>query len=510
MRIFNFFKKHSLFTLLAVITIFLRLTNLGYSDYQGDEIKALFLPEAGISIPDFLLDQRKGPMQFLITYLTRLADPNYSNELLNRLPFAIAGILAVLFFYKFIQNTFKNEKMAFFASFFMATCGFFLAFSRIVQYQSFVILFMVLSLYFLQRKDIFGGLLFWALSILSHYDGIFIAPLVFYFIYVWFKEYGKTKILTFVLSGLFATTLLASFYVPFAVTLTKATTDYWQGRISGDVSGKLSSSSHLFSVYQPIYVIHIYRALFILGFSFLALGILKKYSGKKTPKWVKNLSEITELPELFFVFIWFLVAFLFMEVFVYVPGTHIYTYLVPVFIIMAYGIHMAIQIIKKVLKSEIYVAVAVFAISAVFLFITLQSYAIFVENKSEYPWEDEKFLLWTLPKPSATYHLSLFGFPYYRNWEGIANFVRAKQAKAYSTNERVTISRYYLPIEKIGNKSTLYVYIRSPQSFEDKITYEIAAKIAQTQQPEYVFTKNGIEMVEIYTYPPEVPTTKTN
>jgi len=84
---------------LAFVTLWLRLVNLGYSNYQGDEIKALSLPTPGQNLVDFIFQQRKGPTQFIITYLIKLVNPTFTNEFLARLPFALAGILAVFFFF---------------------------------------------------------------------------------------------------------------------------------------------------------------------------------------------------------------------------------------------------------------------------------------------------------------------------------------------------------------------------------------------------------------------------
>ena len=61
--------KYITFSILTAVTIWLRLVNLGYSDYQGDEIKALFLPTVGQGLMKFIFAQRKGPIQFFITYL---------------------------------------------------------------------------------------------------------------------------------------------------------------------------------------------------------------------------------------------------------------------------------------------------------------------------------------------------------------------------------------------------------------------------------------------------------
>jgi hypothetical protein len=92
------YKLLPLFALL-IITIWLRIANLGYSDYQSDEIKALWRPASGQSGIDFLYMQMKGPTEFLVTYLFKFFDPTFSNEFLQRLPFALAGILSIYFFY---------------------------------------------------------------------------------------------------------------------------------------------------------------------------------------------------------------------------------------------------------------------------------------------------------------------------------------------------------------------------------------------------------------------------
>jgi len=73
---------------LILVTVWMRIANLGYSDYQGDEIKALATPLSGESLGEFLLEQRKGPVQFLVTYGIQLAHPSLSNQFLTRLPFA--------------------------------------------------------------------------------------------------------------------------------------------------------------------------------------------------------------------------------------------------------------------------------------------------------------------------------------------------------------------------------------------------------------------------------------
>lgn len=513
-------KKHYLLIVLLVLAIFLRLLNLGYSDFQGDEIKALFIPEPGQSISDFLLTQRKGPVQFLVTYLITFASPDYSSEFITRLPFALAGILAVFFFYKFLLLEF-DKKLAFFATFFLVTNGFFIAFSRIVQYQSFVIMFMIAALYFFSLasrskewavKGIYVGFILWALSILSHYDGVFIFPYVAYLLFRWSKKqvFDFSNVLEMfkfksifknfrhlLLSGLIFIFLLVLFYIPFVFNLDDATKNYWAGRLEG-TGDKLASSVYLFSVYQPIYVFEMYLVLFILGvFQFLKRFIGFELLMSVAKSRFKNIGTLLVLTfsdnfhKVVALNVWFLVAFLFFEGLVSIPGTHIYTYLLPMFIYLGFGVVMIDQLLQRLLK-HFGLVISTVGIAIVFAFIFFQSFAVFVDHTKEYPWRNEKFLLWTLPAPSPVYHLSMFGFPYYRHWEEIADFIlsdsgvvpcpRNKPLETcthgndkvtfYSTNERDSIARYHIPYSKETNKAGYYVYIRDPQSFSHELNQE--------------------------------------
>lgn len=520
------------FTFILLLTVTLRIINLGYSDYQGDEIKALFLPEPGQNVFEYLLTQRKGPLQFLVTYLLKLVDPTYSNEFLIRLPFALAGIFAVYFFYKFIRSEY-SERLAFYASFFFATNGFFIAFSRIVQYQSFVILFMTMSLYYFgiasknksyNFKGLYLGFLFWALSMLSHYDGIFIAPYVCYLLYRWaklqvfnFREvYGKftlTKPLKhLLLSGFIALLLVGIFYLPFVFNVDEGTKSYWLGRLEG-TGGKISSSRYLFSVYQPIYVVHIYLALFVFGFvesirRFIGVELIFSLFKARFRIWgtLALLLVKDYFQKLVALSLWFLLPFVFMEALVNIPGTHIYTYLVPIFVYLGFGILLIEKLASMLLRhiSYIFVYAGVFI---VFSFIFLQSYTVFVDHAVEYPWTSEKFFIWEFPKPTPIFHLSMFGFPYYRNWEEIGDFVeediayipcpahkdfnqcpfRVGKIKQYSTNERSSISRYHISFNKNTDLAGYYVHIKNPQSFTNEILSDKARYWADTYAPEKSF-----------------------
>ena len=88
-------------------------------------------------------------------------------------------------------------------------------------------------------------------------------------------------------------------------------------------------------------------------------------------------------------------------------------------ILMGYGIDRVFEIVKnKSLQITGYAALCVLT-----LFLFLQANAIFVDHTKEYPWEDKKFLIFTMTRPTPVFHLSMFGFPYNREWKQIAELL---------------------------------------------------------------------------------------
>jgi 4-amino-4-deoxy-L-arabinose transferase-like glycosyltransferase len=488
------------FVSILLVAAVLRFIDLGYSDYQGDETKAFYYPTQGQSFVQFLMEQRKGPLQFMVTAGTKFISQEYSNNFIARLPFALAGFFAVYFFYKFVKMHF-GRRAAFFSGFLFAVNGFLIAFSRIVQYQSLVIFFMVLALYLFSISSsnpkykfwgLFGALVSWALSILAHYDGIFIAPFMLFLLIRWFKAYyhenPKNTILTFIAAALLPIFLILAFYLPYFLSIASDTLKYWEGRISGSVSGKISSSKYLFRVYQPIYVIHIYAALSALGFVYILYRAIVE----------RRLSA-----DYVFLLLWVAAPLAFMEFFVSVPGTHIYTYLIPLTIVLSLGLILIQKIVYLIFKERFGAVIFQTCVTYVFLFMFAQMYAIYVDNYREYPWESEKFLFWELHQPTPTYHLSLFGFPYNRNWDGVKKYIESfPEITAYSGNERTALSRYYIKLQKDANIAGFYIYIRNPQTLTNDITHEKVLYWMNNHEPLYVYSKNGQDLTSIYLMPP--------
>lgn len=506
------YSKYIPLIFLICVTLWLRLANLGYSDYQGDEIKALYKPEAGQNMVEFFLDQRKGPTQFVVTYLLKFIDPLYTNQILMRLPFAIASILAIFFFYKFVKQHF-NEKIALYSSSLLSVNGIIVAFGRIVQYQSFVILFFILALYFFSLSltevkwriaGLYYGMAAWGLSMLSHYDGIFIAPFVLYVLWEWHKIFPSrkhtVKLMHIFLSGTIVLLILGMFYIPFIFTLSQDTLAYWQDRLSGG-EGKISSSIVTFKVYNPKLMFYVYSGL--IGIYFIKLFTI--LAAKKVV-FLQKFKEIYENEFLFkkslIVLVWALGPWIFLELLTSVPGTHIYTYIVPVTILVAFGIFSIEDMNKKIFNNKYGTLLNIVGLTTAFVFMFYLTHKVFVDHSAEYPWEEEKFLGWTLNKPNPIFHLSMFGFPYHRSWEEVGYFIQSTENNGwYSTNERSSIARHYVPFSKDTDTAGHYVYIANPQSFTDVPNEEKAVYWMENYTPVKVFYNNGKPWTKVYYMP---------
>ncbi len=504
----------ALFFVVAVC-IFLRLVSLGYSEYQGDETQALYLPKADQTMVQFLLSQKKGPVQYLITAAIKAVSGGYSNTFLTRLPFALAGVLAGMFFYLVVRNI-TDSTTALFSLAFYATNGMFVAFSRIVQYQTFVVLFITVSLYFAQLfyktsrfRYLYAAFGMWCLGLLTHSDAMFIAfPLLFIFI-AWANQRKlplSRCLKTFSPPLFFLIAVLLCFYIPLILNSSSGTQKYWLGRFSGNITSGVISSSYLFSVYQPIYGLQIYELLGIFGIIIWLLAIASKYpitsriviKNRSLSDYGKYFDQSS--PIIFMgVFLWFISSLVFMEVLTKFPGTHIWSYLLPLCVFMGYGLSRLYLVFTPKSLKLLYTIV----VFILFSFLCAQSFYIFVDHKKEYPWERKTVIFWELAKPRTDYQLSLFGFPYNRRWEDIADFVRRDGKSAYYwDNEKASLSRYYMPLERNNEKAGYYIRINRPQTFTGQILNNRGASWIVLNQPIKVFySKEGRQVASIYLVP---------
>lgn len=484
--------KYGLIAVVLVSGAILRLWNLGYSDYQGDEIKAMYRPDPGQGLWSFLLDQRKGPVQFVTTYLVHFFDSDYSSALLVRLPFALAGVISLWFFYRFVAMHF-DDRVALVATGLYATNGMIVALTRLAQYQAMMMLFTAMGLYFLSKALfeerwkwwglVLGGA-FWGVGVLAHFDGMLILPFVLYIALQYFLKY-KT-IWPVILSGVVFSVVVLSFYIPYGLALSHSTVNYWSSRFEGDPTER-QSSLYLFKTYNPLYTLQIYVVLAAVGLLCLALAFWKR----------RDLLRNT------FLLLWLAGVVIFFEVVMSEPGTHILNYQIPLTILMGFGVSAVLDRLGGVNALKV---VGSLGVATVFAFLVAQSYAVYVDHTREYPYQSERFLGQELPhvNPNAGYELRIFGFPYNRGWEDVMAYVQKDPKRhLYATNDKDTIAVFYMSPNEDASRDEIgyFVWVNDPQSFDTEKPDGRVAQWMAEHKPNLTVRRRGVVAAEVYKIP---------
>lgn len=171
----------------------LRLPWLGSAEFQGDEAYALLLARGVLhGQDDILLVHMKGPAEALLP-AGALVISGAISEWTARLPFAVAslGILigAWVLAGRLIGGR-AGDRAGAVAAVALAVDGILLAFGRIVQYQSIVVLMSITALWLCWRfyrgaaagPYLLSAAFCSAVGVLAHYDGAFVAPAMGYLV----------------------------------------------------------------------------------------------------------------------------------------------------------------------------------------------------------------------------------------------------------------------------------------------------------------------------------------
>jgi 4-amino-4-deoxy-L-arabinose transferase-like glycosyltransferase len=406
-----------IFTLILFSSV-LRFPQLGFSQFYGDETKTLYLDKT-VTAGDFLLSQRKGPMQFIVTWFMEKVTGTYS-EFWMRLPFAVAGVLSVLVLYLLTRKIF-GKRAAVISSLLYSVSGFSVAFSRTAQYQSFLILMGLLSIYFFiksftDKKYLLLSSFAFAISFLFHYDSIFyLVPLMILFYLYASKDrsYLKTLLIYFVIPAL---VICALFYIPYFVN------GYFYSETFGYLTRRLSGKDYLPN--NSFYTFLVYNPSLLALFPFL-LSVLYFIFGKG------------KFYRLLFL-VWFLVPFVVFEFVFKNPGTHILNYFLPLYIVSGAGF---VAVFDKLRNKLLYL---VPALVFTYLFV-LTAYVYLPFFHLEYPWVSANFPLARLSRADKSYNLFLYGFPYNRGWDQIrVFFLNQNGVRGLYTNDNDTVAHYYL------------------------------------------------------------------
>lgn len=472
---YSHYIERTFLIVLVLLNIFLRLLQLGYSDFYGDETKVLYLRK-DVSAVQFLLDQRKGPVQFVVAWVMEKFTGGY-DEFWTRLPYSLAGIASVFVFYFVVRNIF-GKRIAAIASLFFTFNGFFIAFSRTVQYQSFLILFGLLAVYLAQlyvkrQKSyllVFSSV-FLAGAFLSHWDAIFYL-FVILLIFLNKKHFAKNikdYLLFFVVPFLVVSAL---YYLPY----------FYQGYFGQNVSNYIlrridgkeqlpNNSSFTFWLYNPSIIYYV--PLVFIPFAF------KKYR--------KGLSA-----ELAMVFAWFFIPFLMFQFFFSNPGTHTQNYFLPLLILGSLGLVSFYDSFTNIDIKNILKSLFLFVLTLMFI---VSSYAFVPAINTGYPWQGS-----SLDKHRNQYFI--YGFPYNRGWREVRAYFQEKGwPRSFYTNDNVDIAEYYLNYSAVHipydtQMPEYYIYVVNSQE-GDILPVEIAA----SYNVEKEILANGAVIAQIFRLP---------
>jgi hypothetical protein len=455
--------------LLALVSLGLRLWELGYSDFQGDEIKALCSVSQFSTLKQllhYLLIQRKGPLQYMVTCAYSLFDRSFASEFAARLPFALANLIALVLFFALVYRLFSLQ-IAIYSTFMLAVNGIFIAFARIVQYQSFVLLTgtagMLAVTLALQRErwrvaGLYIGFLAAAVGLLAHFDAVFVLPPLAVLVWHWCRKYRSEPGFRGLLAHLFAAAALAAlpvlvFYYEYALRVGPRQTDYWVERFAGQSTNVL----RVFVFYNPGPAVWLFATAILLGLTRIRFNL----------SWQVILA-------------WFFPPLIFMVLVFKESNTHAYTYLLPLMIVAGVGVDALVGWTGRLLHARAS-RVAQAAVLVVFLILGYVSYAVLIDHRPEYPWYSKRVLGMQL-QPGEL--VGTFGFPYTRDWTDIAAWFSTLPAHdpTVMTNEKTRVASFYLPagaqfvyrlskpVGKFDASRGVYVLIvAGPQSGIDKV-----------------------------------------
>jgi 4-amino-4-deoxy-L-arabinose transferase-like glycosyltransferase len=465
---------------ILVLAAVLFFFQLGASEFQGDETMNLFDAGSALRGDDTaLFFHRKGPAEIALP-MALWGLSGSVTEASARLPFAWAGLLAVAGVY-LVGRRLAGHRAGLIASALLALNGFVIGFSRIVQYQSIVLMAGILAVLcfaiFSEESGSGGsrfqvaGALFLALGLLAHYDGVFALPPVAYL--YWRRAGLDWRVYRRIAPAFLAALavglgLLALFYGPFWRSGSLAqTSEYLAFRSGGELLyNNLAHAWWLSTTYNSTYYVACLAAAACALLLMRARGVRRRVVAvglclamASVVAWPGLWRAWAFAPFLvgaaiFYVwlrsspganaaFVWFVVPFLVYSFFgVKRPGTHFWTLYAGLILLAAMGLAAFWRRLPRL-------AAAGSAVAAVALLGPLFGYYVGLvflraepDYRAGYP-ATKPALYWTsyaqLPPQD------FFGFPHQAGWKAIgALYAQGVLQGEYDSNEGGEITTWYV------------------------------------------------------------------
>lgn len=464
-----------------------RFGNLGYAEFQGDEARlALRAAEVIQGYEGALFVHKKGPVEILLPTVVYVLT-GHLTETTARLPFALANFTAIFAMFVLGRRLF-GAVAGWVAALVIALDGYLIAFGRVVQYQSIVLLMtilLVLLLYRLSRQPqaltrylSLAALLF-ATGLLAHYEVLLAGIPAFFLLWQIGRQGGVWPLVRAALIPvLISALLLASFYLPFALYPEFTDTSAYLVGYRLGLGGMYNNLVTFFqrtTLYSSTYYL-----LLLLGVTLLGLVRLYWRTLPTVGRWLATILVLGGLgltfvrPEwltiagqdytgLFFlacmvsawllatattarlVWLWFGATMVIAIFLTAIPNTHVYSFFIPWALLIGMITERGWHAWRRMVALPVARGLAVTGAAALIALFGVYEYWLFVYHDVEVlrTWPAQR-----LPGYWTTYdepvEVAIFGFPLNNGWKAVAGlYADGRLAGPYATNARAEVAEWY-------------------------------------------------------------------
>lgn len=523
------------------LAAWLRLAHLGYSEFNGDEARAVLRAVAVVQgYDDVLFLHRKAPAEILLPAAI-LALTGHLPEAATRLPFALANLIGLLALLCLGWRLF-GPLAGFTAAALLALDGYFIAFARFTQYQSLVFLFTVTTTLLLTRLDGLPALairrltlaaLVFAAGLLAHYEAIIAAiPALPLLLAIRPSPSRRQRVVPFMTAVL----LPGLFYIPFAFHPNfRATVTYITARRIGSAFpyNNVADFFQRTSLYSSMYA-----AILMAVLMLLALALLYRCHLSRPWRWLLALATLAILaltawddrflrlgstdllvlpwgivlivacllPRLSFslraVLLWWVLPLLLTLFFVEKPRTHVYVFFPPYALLAGWAVQEARQQIRFLISSQWAQIASLTAAMIVTAVLGFHAYLAFVRTSPEFLPDYEQNLPAMYPRADfASLTEGLFGFPLNNGWKVIGMlYEQGIIAGDYDTNkEQSWLPAWYTRGQPRCRRTAQWYFEMQPSSLPTREEQRLKEEYLQRGfQLWGIVEINGVPKLRIY------------
>ncbi len=468
---------------IVLLAVILRLINVEYKEFQGDEGVIMVRAAQALAGDEMaLLRHQKGPVEILLPLLPWGLGGSI-NEFWSRGVFIWAGWLVVPAIAALGMRWF-NRSAALVAALLFAIGGFSIAFSRIVQYQSLVTLWTLLSLIFAERYwtkgsavDLILSATFLAGGLLAHYDAILVAPVILWLVIARSRIASRSIIKQIVPALIVGGAILALFYVPYVANPTFSNTGSYllADRIGGEfLSWSIPEVWRMATFYNSTYYV-----ILLLFLAAVGLGAIRRHRSK--------IAAILFLatPLLFYTLV------------VADPRTHVYTIFPALTLLAGVGATFLWSIARTRAMQALGLLTFLLVLGASLGYVYLLFVDVTPERQRTWTEHRPRYFPTTWSEPPQ---FGLFGFPHQAGWRLAPSLVAEMP---YSSNEEPEITAWYMAQAPRTHCPDYQTFIVAANA-QDELPYDPDS--LEDNSLQHVVTVNGIPTMHIYGTNPAIVT----